>query len=169
MTTPPPPTTPLTARPLTVTERAALLRRYDEGFALIEAALAGITETELDSRPTAEAWSPRMVVHHLADSESRSYQRIRRLIAEDTPAILGYDEGHWAEVLRYDRPIAASLAVVGAVRAATAEFIALLSEEEWQRPGTHSESGSYGAQDWLRVYVAHAEDHAAQIRAARGQ
>lgn len=169
MTTTAPPSAALASSPLTASERAELLARYDNGFASIEAALAGISEEELDRRPTPDSWSARMVVHHLADSESRSYQRIRRLIAEDTPQILGYDEGHWAKVLRYDRPIAASLAVVGATRAATSELIALLTEDEWRRLGTHSESGAYGAEEWLRVYVAHAEDHAAQIRTARVQ
>ena len=39
-----------------------------------------------------EGWSPRMVVHHLADSESNSYLRLRKLLAEDRPIVQGYDE-----------------------------------------------------------------------------
>ena len=45
-----------------------------------------------------------MVVHHLADSETNSYLRLRKLLAEDGPTLQGYDEAHWAEVLHYDRP-----------------------------------------------------------------
>jgi hypothetical protein len=42
-----------------------------------------------------------------------------------------------------------------------------LSEEQWRRAGTHSESGSYSVEDWLRIYGGHAHDHADQIRRAR--
>ena len=38
-----------------------------------------------------------------------------------------------------------------------------MTEEDWQREGTHSESGSYTTEDWLRIYAAHAHNHAAQI------
>ena len=43
------------------------------------------------------------------------------------------------------------------------------SEDEWQRTGTHEEMGPYSVERWLEVYAAHAHDHAAQIRRARGQ
>jgi hypothetical protein len=31
--------------------------------------------------------------------------------------------------------------------------------------GRHTASGPYAAEDWLRIYAAHLEDHAAQIDA----
>jgi len=42
-----------------------------------------------------------------------------------------------------------------------------MSEADWQRQGTHSESGHYSAEDWLTIYAAHAHNHAAQIRRLR--
>jgi hypothetical protein len=140
---------------------------YRAGAAAVESALAGITEMELDRRPTDGSWSAREVVHHLADSESMAYIRLRRLIAEDNPRIQGYDEPVWAQRLHYDRPIAASLAVLKAVRAASLELLEVLSEDEFGREGTHSESGAYTVQGWLRIYTRHAADHADQIRRAR--
>jgi len=49
-------------------------------------------------------------------------------------------------------------------RANTAQLLDSMSEEDWKREGTHSESGSYTAEDWLRIYAEHAHNHAAQIR-----
>ena len=109
-----------------------------------------------------------MVVHHLADSESNAYLRMRKLLAEDGPLVQGYDEGEYARRLHYDRPVETSLAVFRAVRASTAELLDVLSDEEWGRAGTHSESGPYAMDDWLEIYAAHAFDHAEQIRRARG-
>ena len=109
-----------------------------------------------------------MVIHHLADSESNAYLRVRKLLAEDETVIQGYDQERFAQRLHYDRPAETSLAVFRAVRASTAELLDRLGDEDWNRRGTHSESGAYSMQDWLEIYAAHAFDHADQIRHARG-
>jgi hypothetical protein len=149
-------------------ERATLMETYRTGFDEARAALAGITEAQLDHRPADGGWTAREVVHHLADSEAMAYIRLRRLIAEDEPVIASYDEPEWARRLHYDRPIEPSLAVLGAVRTASLQLLEQLTPAEWGRRGTHSESGPYGVDDWLRIYAAHSHDHANQIRAARG-
>ena len=147
--------------------RAELIARYKAGVGEVEEALAGAGEAELDAAPADGEWSARMVVHHLADSESNAYVRVRTLLAEDEPFIQGYDEGQFARSLHYDRPIEASLAVFRAVRASTAELLDRLGNEDWNRSGTHSESGAYSMDHWLEIYAAHAFDHAEQIRLAR--
>jgi hypothetical protein len=148
-------------------ERNELLGRYRSGYAAVERALEGITHDELD-RPGADGgWSARQVAHHLADSEATAFVRLRRLIAEDEPAIIGYDEPEYARRLHYERPIESSLGVLRAVRAASLELLEALTPGEWERRGTHSESGAYSVDDWLRIYAAHSHDHADQIRSAR--
>lgn len=148
------------------TERRTLIERYRTGVAAVEDALAGITQDELDRRP-ADGWTARQVAHHLADSESMAYIRLRRLIAEDDPLIQGYDEPEWARRLHYDRPIEPSVSVLRAVRMASLQLMESLTPAEWQRTGTHSESGPYSVEEWLRIYAGHSHDHADQIRAAR--
>lgn len=148
------------------TERAALIERYGTGTTAVEAALAGITDEELD-RPPADGWTARQVVHHLADSESMAYIRLRRLLAEDHPVIGAYDEPEWARRLHYDRPIGPSIAVLAAVRAASLQLLESLTDDEWSRTGTHSESGPYAVEGWLEIYAGHGHDHAEQIRRAR--
>jgi hypothetical protein len=151
------------------TTRKQLVDRYRQGHQAVVDALSGITDAELDA-PSPEGWSARMVVHHLADSEMSSAIRLRRLIAEDNPTIQGYDEELYSRVLYYDRrPIEPSLAALKAARDSTATILEHLTEDEWARPGTHSESGPYGVETWLEIYAAHAHDHAAQITRARTQ
>jgi hypothetical protein len=147
-------------------ERTALIDRYRTGTADVEDALAGISDQELDRRPAqAGEWTPREIAHHLADSEAMAYIRLRRLIAEESPLIAGYDEPEWARRLHYDRPIATSVAVLAAVRAASLQLLEALTNDEWSRTGSHSDSGPYGVDDWLRIYADHSHDHADQIRA----
>ena len=148
-------------------EREKLIAQYEDGYLAVTDALEGITAAEWEAREAPGEWSPREIVHHLADSEMTSAIRLRLLIAEDTPTISGYDQEAFVRNLFPDRPIEPSLAAFAAARDATAPILRRLGEEQWQRAGTHSESGPYAVADWLRIYAAHAHDHADQIRRAR--
>ena len=147
-------------------DRSALLDRYRTGYQDVEDSLAGITPEELDRVPPS-GWTARQIAHHLADSEATAYVRLRRIVAEQAPLIAGYDEGLFARRLHYDRPIELSLAVLRAVREANLQLLGSLTDDEWKRAGTHSESGLYSVGTWLAIYAAHSHDHADQIRRAR--
>jgi len=149
-------------------ERANLIATYRDGYRAVTDALAGITDAELD-RPDGDGWSARQIVHHLADSEMTSALRIRRLLAQPGSAIQGYDEKAFAERLTMDRPIEPSLEAMRWARESTAQLLDRMTDADWQVVGTHSESGRYSAEDWLRIYAAHAHDHAGQIRRARAR
>ena len=148
-------------------ERRTLIETYRDGIERVHRAIDGAGEDELDRRPGPGEWSAREVAHHLADSETMSTIRLRRLLAEDGPLIQAYDEAEFARRLHYDRPIDASLAVFAAVRTSNLDLLDALTDEEWQRTGTHSEEGPYSVEGWLRIYAAHGHDHADQIRRAR--
>ena len=151
-------------------QRAALVAAYVAGPDTIRASLEAITEAELDARPADGGWTAREVVHHTADSEMTSAIRLRRLVAEENPLIVGYDGDEFARRLHYaDRPIGPALDAITGARATTAQILAGLTEAEWARTGTHSESGPYGVERWLEIYAAHCHDHADQIRQARAE
>ena len=149
-------------------ERKALIRRYREGHGAVLEALRGLKDEELD-RSSSDEWTPRMIAHHLADSEMTSAIRLRRLIAEDDPVISGYDEVSFAKKLTSDRPIEPSLEAMRWARESTAQILERLTEEDWQRAGTHSESGPYSVENWLTIYASHGHDHAKQIERSRGR
>ena len=150
--------------------RHGLVEQYRAGYEEIAAALAGLDDTALDRRPSDGGWTAREVVHHTADSEMTSAIRLRRLIAEDDPLIVGYDGDEFARRLHYgERAIEPALAAIAAARSTTAQILDGLTEVEWQRTGTHSEDGPYSVERWLEIYAIHCHDHATQIRqVARG-
>ena len=150
-------------------DRADLLRTYAAAADEIRRLVEPLTEVELDRRPVDEpdGWTPRQVVHHLADSEMTSAIRLRRLLAEDAPVIAAYDENAFARCLHYDdRPIGPSLDALAAARSTSLQLLERLTEDDWGRAGTHTESGRYGVEDWVAIYAAHGRDHADQIRRA---
>ena len=147
-------------------ERAALVQRYGDGPGRLRAALATVPPAALQWRPQPSEWSAHEIACHCADSESHASLRIRTLVVEPEPVIVGYDQERWAKTLDYHaHPLPEALAVVDAVRASTTALLRRLPDEAWRRAGRHTESGPYTAEDWLRIYAAHLHDHADQIDA----
>src|SRR5258706_13149295 len=150
------------------TERQEMIDRYADGYNEVIRALEGFTAETLTSHPLPGKWSAAEIIQHLADSEMISAIRLRRLLVEDNPAIQGYPEALYAERLFYNvRDIAPALEAFRAARSTTVQLLERMTEEDWQRKGTHSESGAYGTEIWLKSYAAHAHDHAGQLRRLR--
>ncbi len=151
--------------PFDAAARESFLRRYAEGPALLRRAWEEVPGEARIWRPGEGRWSAQEVLIHCADSETYAAIRIRLLLAEPDPLIVGYDENAWAR--RFDYHAAdpeLALTLIGAVRAHTASMLAGLPGEAWGRMGRHTQSGPYGTDDWLRSYGEHLEIHAAQIR-----
>ena len=147
--------------------RAELVAKYKAGYDAITTALATVGDAALDRVPKDGSWTPRVVVHHVADSEMTSAIRLRRLLCEDNPTIVGYDEELFARRLYYtDRPIESSLAAIRSARETTAEILDRMADNDWLRVGTHTEMGAYSVGTWLEVYSTHCHEHANQILAA---
>jgi len=149
-------------------ERQRLIAQYAAGYDEVSASLEGFPADKLGEHPLPGKWSAREIVQHLADSEMNSAIRLRKLLTEDSPTIQGYDQELYATRLGYnDRDIAPALDALRGARATTAQLLAAMTDDDWSREGTHTESGRYTAEDWLRIYAAHAHNHAAQIRRLR--
>lgn len=149
---------------MTSDERHELVSQYKSGYDEVARNLEDFPTDMLTAHPIAGKWSAAEIVHHLADSETTSALRLRRLLVEDRPLIQGYDQNEFAAKLHYnEREIAPALEAFRGARSTTGQLLDLMTEEDWRREGTHSESGSYTTEDWLRIYAAHAHNHAAQI------
>ena len=149
---------------MTPAEREDAIRRYAQGPALLRAALARVPPEAMQWRPAPGEWSAHEVILHCADSETTSCVRLRFLLAEPEPVLVGYDQERWARALDYHGlPLEPALAAVEAVRANTVPLLRRLPEEAWERTGRHTESGAYGVLDWLRNNAEHLEGHSRQI------
>jgi len=150
---------------MTPEERSALIAQYGAGYDEVVKALDGFPAASLSAHPIAGKWSAREIIHHLGDSESTSAWRLRRLLVEDNPVIQGYDQDEFATKLHYnDRDMAPALEAFRSARATTVQLLSMMTEEEWKREGTHTESGRYTVENWLKIYADHAHNHAAQIQ-----
>jgi len=153
---------------MTPQERQQLISRYSDGFAEVERALQGFPPDSLSAHPIPGKWSAREIVQHLADSETTSAQRLRKLLVEEKPVITGYDQELWATRLRYnERDMSPALEAFRAARSTTLQLLERMVAADWDREGWHTESGRYTPETWLNIYAAHAHGHASQIRRLR--
>jgi hypothetical protein len=149
---------------MTPAERQQRIDIYERGALRLHDALNLVPDEAVQWRPAPGKWSAHEVVCHCADSEMNGALRLRYLLAENDPVIVGYDQDGWARVLDYhSRPLEPALAVVEAVRAHTTDLLRSLPDAAWARAGRHTESGPYTAETWLRIYSDHLEGHARQI------
>jgi len=151
-----------------LSEIADLLERFRRGGELVAMSTMGAAGPELDFVPAPGKWTVRQIVCHLADSELVGAGRLRRVIAENNPTLIGYDQDAWAEHLDYRRrKLSLAVEMFRRVRAENFEILKDLPEATYARTGTHNERGAMTLLDLLRTYAEHAEKHVLQIRGVR--
>ena len=148
-----------------------LIDRFASGPAVLDAALAGMTDAELARRPAPGEWTAREIVHHLADAEANAFVRLRQLLSRAPGyTVQVWDQDAWAAApaLAYDRPLESSLTLFGALRASSLELLQRLTPSDLELAGSHPEIDQpYSVGLWLRLVSDHPYDHADQIRRTR--
>ncbi len=127
--------------------------------------LAGASNDAL-SRPSAPGeWSPRDVLNHLADSDLVVSTRVRMIVTQDRPAIVGYDQEAWTRRFGgLDPDPHDTVDRWQVMRRANLRMYESLSPDEWQRVGVHSERGEESARLNVELQAGHDRMHLDQIR-----
>lgn len=77
------------------------IEQYGRGFELLTAAMAEVAREAWSYRPEPDEWSVHEIIVHMANSESMSALRARKLIVEPGSILMGYEEAKWADALGY--------------------------------------------------------------------
>ncbi|MCR4339582.1 MAG: putative metal-dependent hydrolase [Gemmatimonadaceae bacterium] len=148
--------------------RAAAIAKIDAMPATLRAAVAGMSDAQLDSTYREGSWTLRQVVHHLADSHVNSYTRFRLALTEDHPRIKPYDERKWAELEdARTLPVEVSLKLLEALHSRWVTLLRSLKPADFERTIDHPENGTMSIDQLLAMYAWHGEHHVAHIRLAR--
>ena len=137
---------------------------------LIEDVLHGLSDDELRRRPSPNEWSALEVCCHLRDSAQEEGVRVRRLVEEEDPTLEPYDQETWARERNYkgDDPARVRTAL-RAFWGGLAYQLEGLSDQQWERGGTHPETGPVTVRSRAEDEVEHAQAHLEQLRAIRDQ
>jgi hypothetical protein len=130
-------------------------------------ALVTAAGPRLRDRPEADEWSVIECFGHLLDSELVTSARIRWILAEDEPDIVGYDQDRWVAALdhRSDDPDEL-IALFAALRASNLRLWAQTTPTQHARIGVHRERGAESYDLIRRLNAGHDRFHLAQAERA---
>jgi hypothetical protein len=149
-------------------ERGAFIDRISLQPARLRAAVAGLSEAQLDTPYREGGWSVRQVIHHLPDSHMNSFIRFKLALTEDEPVIKPYEEQLWAAL--YDvaaTPVEVSLALLESLHARWVILLRGLTEADWKRTFRHPAIGLISLESNLALYAWHGDHHIAHVTALR--
>ncbi len=147
---------------------AQLIEEYLAGSAAVRKAVAGMSADQLRARPIAGKWSTLEVVCHLADFDPIMADRMKRVIAEERPMLVGANENHFAAALAYhDRDLDEELTILEKTRSQMARILRKLPPDAMQRVGIHSERGPRTLEQLLTGAIAHIPHHLEFVKEKR--
>jgi hypothetical protein len=121
----------------------------------------------LRERPEPGEWSVIECLGHLLDAELVTSARIRWIIAEDEPDIVGYDQDRWVERLAHrDDDPHDLLAEFEVLRTANLRLWSRTTAADHDRIGIHRERGAESYDLIRRLSAGHDRFHLAQAERA---
>jgi uncharacterized damage-inducible protein DinB len=149
-------------------ELATLIDNYLAGPRLLRQAVAGMTPEQLKARPVSGKWSTLEVVAHLVDFDPILADRMKRIIAEENPPLLGANPEHFAAKLAYhDRDVEEELKILELTRQQMARILRTLPDSALARFGTHNERGPLTLERMLTLTTNHVTHHVKFIEEKR--
>lgn len=151
-----------------------LIDQYEQGSEKLALSIRGLLLEDLRQAPADDAparlgkWSIQKVVIHVVDADLVIAERIKRVLAEENPALLVFDESAWADRLCYDEQSAEDAAALLALnRRQVTRILRHLPEDAFSRYGTHPVAGRCTLTDLVRGAVEHLDHHLGFIHAKR--
>ena len=154
----------------------ALLKRYLQLPDRLEAAIAGLNESDLDLR--GEGWSIRQYVHHTVEGELMWQLFLRAILGTDGIEFpiqwyFALTQEEWAEHWAADkRAIEPTLALFHASTRSLAELLRHIESDAWKHygrvtwPGDKAET-RLTVRDIVLIHIGHMDQHEADIQAIR--
>ncbi len=155
---------------LTADERRAAIDALAVAPAQLRAAVAGLSDPQLDTPYRPDGWTVRQLVHHVADSHLNAYTRFRLALTEDNPTIKPYDEKGWAELPdTRAMPVAVSLDLLDRLHERLVFVLRKTPDAAFARTLTHPENGPMTVDALLGIYSWHGRHHTAHVTALRAR
>ncbi len=147
---------------------AQMIEEYLAGPAAVRKAVAGMSAEQVRARPVAGKWSALEVVCHLADFDPIMADRMKRIIAEDRPLLIGADENRFAAALAYhDRDLEEELTILDKTRSQLGRILRTLAADALQRVGIHNERGPLTLEQLLAGASTHILHHLGFVKEKR--
>jgi len=153
---------------LTPDQRRAAIDAIAEVPTRLRAAVANLTDAQLDTPYRPGGWTVRQLVHHIADSHMNALTRFKLALTEDAPTVKTYEEGLWAELADAKTPpIDSSLAIIDNLHKRWVILLRSLDPAQFERKFRHPQWGLSTVDFLLAQYAWHGKHHVAHITSLR--
>lgn len=133
---------------------------FEKGTDSLRMAVRGLSREDLLAHPVPGAWSIQQIVMHLMDSDLILADRMKRVIAEENPTLIGFNESKFAANLFYEEhSVEDAVAMVELNRRNVAAILRKLPDAAFNRSGMHNERGELKLSDLLAGAVNHLSHH----------
>jgi uncharacterized damage-inducible protein DinB len=147
---------------------AALVERYAAGGPILVQALTDLTPEQQRAHPGPGEWSLAQVAAHLVDTDLVFAERMKRVLAEDNPALISFDENAWISRLDgHSMPVDDAASLFAANRRWIARLLRRASESDFSRVGIHSQKGPMTLAELLSYVTNHLDHHLRFVYAKR--
>ena len=154
-----------------VTE-AARLARIDGAAALpgqLRAAVAGLSDEQLDTLYRPGGWTVRQVAHHIADASMTMYTRFKLALTEDKPLVKMFEENEWVKLVdSATLSVEPALLMLDGLHQRIDAVLRSLPASAFETTKfVHPVNGEMNLDQLLAFFSWHGRHHTAQITALR--
>ena len=148
-----------------------LIVEFEAGGQKIRDAIEGLSREEALRRPGPGKWSPQELIVHLADADAIAIDRMKRVIAEDSPPLLRADEQAYVDRLHYDaQDLHDAVELFDVNRRQFARVLRRLEDSEFERVGIHDgELGRITLAGLIENYSKHLGHHLQRLKEIRSR
>ncbi|KQX55311.1 MULTISPECIES: DinB family protein [unclassified Paenibacillus] len=141
-----------------------LIKEYALGYAMLRDAIEGLTEEEFRFKPAPDKWSIHQILIHVTDSEISSTSRLKKVLAEDEPTLISFDQDAWTNNLGYDLLDREQyLLLFKLLRSSMQTILDNLTTEQSERVGVYVDQGRFTFKQLMEYRIEHVRNHLAQI------
>jgi uncharacterized damage-inducible protein DinB len=149
-------------------DRKELIVKIQQLPEMVEAAVKGLNDQQLNTPYREGGWTVRQVVHHLADSHMNAFIRMKLALTEENPTLKTYEQDDWARLPDTQViPIQASLSILRGLHERWSHLLSTLPDSAWKRTANHPDDGQVSVEKLLNIYARHGANHVGQITTLR--
>jgi uncharacterized damage-inducible protein DinB len=130
-------------------------------------AVSDLTDGQLDTPHRESGWTIRQITHHLGDVNVHIYCRVKAVVAEPAPLIVGFEESDWIKTPDHNLPVAPTLAMLEGTHARWTAVLRPLLPADYARTFEWHGEGRVSLDEQVEYAAWHCQHHLAQIAAAQ--
>ena len=144
------------------------IKEIEDAPTNLRRAVEGLKDWQLDTPYREGGWTPRQIVHHIADSNMNSYIRFKLTMTENEPTVKTYNETEWSKLVDARTALVEpSLELLRGLHIRWTIFLRSLSEKDLSRRFIHPNSGPIPLSLNIGAYAWHSRHHTTQIMGLR--